>query len=221
MRLNSPERKLTVDIDEDNIISFEEYRKRYENQQASNALSDVLTTDFREQNDLLSWLSFHRSFNKYKLFVHLLFRHNHYLNYPNPQIGYLIGYTPEHIKGNIDFLLDALRWESRQYILIKAAGCTFAELAEQLCDYQIHSQEKAYAEFKQTILTKNKVIVIQEISKCKIRSNKSHLARTIIKLLDDAHFDGISPQSDIIFVDYADFLQKSWQDIGIYLDILP
>lgn len=35
-----------------------------------------------------------------------------------------------------------------------------------------------------------------------------------------AHFDGIIPRANLIFVDYAAFLQKAWSTIGIYLNVV-
>lgn len=208
-------------MDEGDIISFEQYRKKkYGNQYEKNTLSEILNRDLREQTDLLDWLSFHSSLNKYKLFVHMLFRQNHNPNNRNPNAGYLIAYSPEHIERHVGSLLEALDWESRQYILVKAAGRTFREMGEDLYGYKPKTQVEVFDLFKQTLLTTNKVIVIQEVSESRIGRSKSAYARSLIKMSDDAHFDGIHPQSDLIFVDYADFLQKSWQHIGSYLEIL-
>ena len=63
-------------------------------------------------------------------------------------------------------------------------------------------------------------MVVQELSRSSIRARKADYARSLIKILDDAHFDGIQPSSDLIFIDYGDFLHRSWSSIGTYLDIL-
>ncbi len=57
------------------------------------------------------------------------------------------------------------------------------------------------------------------MSQSKIPTRKSWYARSLIKTNDDAHFRGIKPQSDILFVDYACFLQRSWSELGSYIDI--
>lgn len=62
--------------------------------------------------------------------------------------------------------------------------------------------------------------MISGISKSKIPSGKADYARSIIKINDDAHFKNIFPKSDIIFVDSAAFLERSWEQLGTYINIL-
>lgn len=71
--------------------------------------------------------------------------------------------------------------------------------------------------FKEALYYDDKVFVFVELSKSKIK-NVEGLYRSIIKIIDDAHFKDISPQSNIIFIDYASFLEKHYDYIGTYLD---
>ena len=74
--------------------------------------------------------------------------------------------------------------------------------------------------FYEILLKSNKVVVISGISKSKIASRKSDYARSIIKINDDAQLSNISPASDIVFVDSAAFLEKSWRQLNVYIKIL-
>ena len=76
---------------EDKIISFEEFRlKKQKSDMEDNPISKVLNQDLRDQKDLLDWYLFHRSFNKYKLFLHALFYNNHErLKGVNPNAGFI------------------------------------------------------------------------------------------------------------------------------------
>ncbi|MCL6592223.1 MAG: hypothetical protein K6U80_20040 [Firmicutes bacterium] len=70
------------------------------------------------------------------------------------------------------------------------------------------------------LLYSDKVLVIKEISKLKGNDRKDMIARGLIKICDDAHYKGITVNSSLIFIDYASFLQKAWDNIGGYLNIM-
>lgn len=65
------------------------------------------------------------------------------------------------------------------------------------------------------------ILIIIDFSKMKgTTPDRIGHVRSFIKTLDDAHFKDIQPKADLIFVDYASFLQEAWESIGIYLNIL-
>jgi hypothetical protein len=203
------------------IISFEDYRKQNAGSSyREDALSAIFKKDLREQTDLLSWYLFHRNFNKFKLFVHCLFSENHQKQNPNPNSGYVIAFREDQIEERVTALIEAIKWEKRDYVLIQAAGRTYRQFGEFLRGYLPNTNQEAHEFFKDDLLRSDKVIIIQELSRSRISGRKADYARSLIKILDDAHFDGIHPTSDLIFVDYGDFLHKSWSSIGTYLDVL-
>ena len=51
--------------------------------------------------------------------------------------------------------------------------------------------------FQQTLLTDNITFVLEDISRSKV-SNRAVFVREILKMLDDAHFSGHRPTSDVI-----------------------
>jgi hypothetical protein len=209
-------------MNNDNIISFEEYRqKKAGKNYREDAFTAIFRKDLREQEDLINWYLFHKDFNKHKLFVHSLFYENHIQKIPNPNSGYVIGFNKKAIENHSKAMIDAVTWEGRDYILLQAAGCTYRQLGEMVNGYKSRSSEETSQAFRDVLLKTNKVIIIQELSKMKMSAvEKTDIARFLIKILDDAHFDGIFPSSDLIFIDYADFLQKSWESIGTYLTVL-
>ena len=97
-------------MDEDKIISFEEYRNKKSDtlSEEDNLLSTILNKDLREQNDLLDWYSFHHLFNGYKLFLHSLFQRNHSNKGINPRCGFIMAFTQKQIQMNIKYLVEAL-----------------------------------------------------------------------------------------------------------------
>lgn len=208
-------------MDKGNIVSFEEYRKqkagiRYQ----EDALSAVFKKDLREQTDLLDWYLFHRIINKFKLFVHCLFYENHIPKRANPNSGFVVVFKEDQIEKHKAFLIEAIEWAGRDYVLIEAAGRTYKQLGEILCGYALRTSLDAHEVLREFLIDSGKVLIIKELSKAKISGRKADYARDLIKILDDAHFKDIYPKSDLIFIDYAEFLQKGWSSIGLYLDIL-
>ena len=92
-------------------------------------------------------------------------------------------------------------------------------MAKHLFGTEPNSRSDAWKMFEEVLLGSNKVIVISNISKSKIASRKSGFARMIIKINDDAHLKKIKPESDILFVDSAGFLERSWDELGDYINI--
>ena len=208
-------------MSDDKVISFEDYRKQKAGSiYQEDALTVIFKKDLKEQTDLLNWYLFHRNINKYKLFVHCLFYQNHSSKNPDPNSGYVIAFREDQIEERTSSLIEAIEWQNRDYILIPAAGRTYRQLGEILRGYPTQTTQQAHDSFKDVLLRSSNVLIIQEFSRSRISGRKADYARSLIKILDDAHFDGIFPSSDLIFVDYGDFLHKSWSSIGTYLDVL-
>jgi hypothetical protein len=128
-------------------------------------------------------------------------------------------FDEEQVANNTAKVLEALQWLDRSSIHIDAKDCTFGDMAATLSGVKPNSKRDAWNMFKETLLTTDKAIVLSNLSRSKIPSRKSAKARSLIKINDDAHFDGIKPRSDLVFVDYAAFLQRSWPELGPYLDV--
>nr|VFK66640.1 MAG: hypothetical protein BECKUNK1418G_GA0071005_110113 [Candidatus Kentron sp. UNK]VFK72131.1 MAG: hypothetical protein BECKUNK1418H_GA0071006_109714 [Candidatus Kentron sp. UNK] len=208
-------------MDNKNIISFEEYRKRkLGSSYKEDTLSDLFKKDLREQDDLIEWYQFHKRLNKHKLFAHCLFSSNHQEGNRNPNSGFLVANNKEQLEEHTSLIVEAVKWENRQLVLIEAENKTYRQMGQELCGLPLKANYDAHKEFEALLLTTDKVLIIQELSKSKIKSSKDSYARSLIKTLDDAHFKDVYPKSDLIFIDYGDFLFKSWQSIGPYLEIL-
>lgn len=206
----------------DNIISFEEYReKKLGRMQEESPLNELFKKDLREQRDLLDWYSFHNIFNKHKLFVHTLFTENHVNGLKNPNSGFVVCYSKEQLDSNTKRIMEAVEWEGRKPKLINAADKTYRQIGEMVTGFLQRDNYESSKEIKFTLLHSNDVFIFQGISEMKgTTQDKINRVRSFIKILDDAHFDNVHPKSDLIFVDYAKFLQEAWEYIGVYLNIL-
>lgn len=203
-----------------NIISFSEYLKKKKKEilldkQHFEALGD----DIKTRPELILWYNFQNQFNKHKLFLHSLYTSNHQDGNPNPNAGYFICFSEEELQDCINKIIEANEWLERTAVLIDAKNCTFITMAKQLFGTEPNSTLEAWDMFREVLLGSSNVIVISNISKSKISSRKSSFARSIIKINDDAHFKNIKPKSDMLFVDSACFLKRSWGEIGSYLNI--
>jgi hypothetical protein len=203
----------------DNIISFTDYlKKRNKPLQIDPGFIEALGDDIKNRPELLEWFRFQTTFHHHKLFLHSLFTANR--GEPrNPNAAYFMCFDEKQVAQNTAKVLEALQWLGRSFIHIEAKDCTFGDMAAKLSGIKPGSKRDAWDMFKEVLLGSDKVIIVSNLSQSKIPSRKSSQARSLIKINDDAHFDGIKPRSDLVFVDYAAFLQRSWSELGPYLEV--
>ena len=203
-----------------NIISFEEYlKKKNKHTTIDKSLLEKLSQEIKDNPDLLEWLNCQNLFNKHKLFLSALYTVNHISGDKNPNSGYFIAFEPKAVEHHAEKIREANDWLERNTIFVDANNCTFRQIASQVSGDQPKSNSEAHYIIKSTLHDTDNVLVIANISRSKISSNKSGWARSIIKINDDAHFNNINPNSDILFIDNAVFLERSWEQVGIYLEI--
>jgi hypothetical protein len=162
-----------------------------------------------------------KSINSYKLFLASLFYQNHeIMKGRNLTTGFLVGFDSDHIAGISKEVQSALDGIGREYIIVEANGKSFADCVKSFTRRDCHTN--AFVDLKEILLNSSKVVVFKEFSKSKIRTTgeKCSTVRRIIKILDDAHLSNIIPLSDLIFIDYADFLQHCWPNICTYIKIM-
>ncbi len=207
---------------EDKIISFEEFRlKKQQSDMEDNPISKVLNQDLREQKDLLDWYLFHRSFNKYKLFLHALFYNNHErLKGVNPNAGFIQVFDEADINSIVKVTEEALVWLQRKYLIIDCKDKGIRDIGNSL-PVNCNTLSDFMRSLQHYLLDTDHVLVFNGLSRSRINRNKADLTRSIIKINDDAHFKNISPRSDLVFIDQASFLEKNFKQLKIYIDILP
>lgn len=55
--------------------------------------------------------------------------------------------------------------------------------------YALRTAEDAHEAFRDVLLNSDKVLIIQELSRSRVRGRKADYAESLIKISDDAHFD--------------------------------
>ena len=204
-----------------NIVSFSDFVKKKRGEFSIDLqFLNALSADIKTKPELIEWYNFQNLFNKHKLFLHALYTSNHSHKNANPNAGYCVSFTEEHFTDHLDKILEANEWLERQTLLVDAENCTFKKIASQLYGISPKSETEAWKMFYEILLKSHKVVVISGISKSKIPSKKADRARSIIKINDDAHLQNIYPASDIVFVDSAAFLERSWRQLGTYINVL-
>ena len=196
-------------------ISFENCRRKL----LAGQFTDKIMQDARIQKELHNIYNFN-SINQYKLFLSALFYKNHKIKEGhNPNAGFLVGFNPDIVEYIVHQIESALKSIGRKYIVIEANEKTFIECINPLVNKNHNTSHDAFLSLKEILLNSDKVVVFKEFSKCKWKTNKGSMVRGIIKILDDAHIKGIRPISDLLFVDYASFLEKNWDYVSTYIKI--
>jgi len=130
-------------------------------------------------------------------------------------------FNEEQLKRNTESIVKAVKVEKRPLLLIDAQNQTLVQLGKKLPGYSCRYSFEADEAFKEILLCSDKVMVVTGLSTMNTsKDQRISYARWLIKILDDAHFDNIKPRSNLIFVDYASFLQDAWEQIGLYLETL-
>lgn len=163
---------------------------------------------------------FHQTFNKHKLFVQTLLHQNHQLD-KNPNAGFVMCFQKAQLTRHTEAIAATVEWERRDPHVIQAAGKTYREIGEMMTGSPCRDNFETQKLIKAFLLQTRKIIIVEGLSQLKTtRRQQTSYARAMIKTLDDAHFDGIVPQSELIFIDTAKFLQASWEQNGPYLHVM-
>jgi hypothetical protein len=201
-----------------NTISFEFFKR----QLIADKLTNRMMRDARIQKELHDIYNF-KSTNRYKLFLAALFYENHKIMRGHSlRTGFLVGFDSDHITEIYRQVQSSLDSIGREYIIVEANGKSFVDCVKSFTRRDYHIIHDAFVDLKEILLDSNKVVVFKEFSKSKIRTRgkKCSTTRSIIKILHDAHLSDTMPLSDLIFIDYADFLQHCWHSISPYLKIM-
>jgi len=203
------------------VVKFSDFmKKRFKGEgNLDNPISKVLHQDLREQKELLAWYSYHSSFNKHKLFLHSLSRENHQEGQINPNAGFVVAYTEEQASLHAKRIQEAATWDNRKHFFLDARGGSLRTMAETISGEVPSGQREAFKVIEKTLLETPSVVIICEISKSKIQ-RQAVWARAFMKVLDDAHLQGIQPEADLVFIDHAAFLQRHWKTLGSYITIM-
>jgi hypothetical protein len=204
----------------ENIINFTDFiKKRSADQNGKISIDDIKELVKLENKDI-AWLSSIFLFARYTLFLKNLFYRNHDKKRGiNPNTGFMVGFHEDHLQEMKENCCNSLVRMKRPYYEVDAKNKTYIEIVNELTNEHITSNGKALESMKTLLYESDSAIIISNFSSSKVKTKERYL-RHCIKILDDAHTHNMFPKSDLIIIDYANFLQRVWQHIGYYLSIL-
>ncbi len=204
----------------DNVISFEEFmRKRgrpLPPAEKDNSLTAALRQELGERKELLDWLAFQTSHNRYRIFLLRLFEVNTGVHRNS---GFLVGFTKDGLDNAERGLRGELKKLSRSHVVVNAANKTIRQIGEEVSGFPLRSYSAVFKQLENLLSGSDTVLILKELSRARLRTSKARIVWSLIKVLDDAHYDGNLPKATLILLDFADFLQGAWEQIRPYLTI--
>ncbi len=201
------------------IINFADFIKKRSADQGKISIDDIKEIVKLENKDI-AWISSIFLIARYTLFLKNLFYRNHDKKRGiNPNTGFMVGFHEDHLLKMRETCCNSLLRMKRPFYEVDAKNKTYIEIVRELTNEHITCTGKALESMKAFLYESDSVIIISNFSSSKVKSKGRYLRR-FIKILDDAHIHDMFPKSDLIIIDYANFLQRVWQDIGYYLSIL-
>lgn len=162
-------------------------------------------------------------FYRSQLLMH--FRHNQ-SNQHNRDAIFFYSFSDDDVFRHKSNIHDALKQLGRPFCEISCEGKTYRQVIRDIAlalgrDVPEAADRRACWEaMEEAALGGSKTIVIDMLSRGR-GTWRPGMARSLIKMLDDARLRGYYPTSDILFIDRASFLEASWPEIGIYLRLVP
>lgn len=206
-------------MSETNTVDFERYKQKLRSKgQPGISLQDFETATEISQ-DRLGWFSLCSNFRGIELFLTELFYDNHKVRRGrNMDSAFIMGFTDQHLHEIEESTVAALKKLGRDCLWLDARGKSFIQIAQEAFSTPFKTNYDAYLAFKDLLTTTDKVVIMTGPSMSK-KSVFPGVIRDLVKTLDDAHLQGVHPSSDLIFIDYAAYLQEVWPLVGEYLKI--
>ncbi len=153
-------------------------------------------------------------------FLREVFAENHVArNGQNPQAAFLAAWADHQIDRLAERAQKASQQLGRKPVVVDAAHKTPLSLYSDIAGGEFRSINDAAEIVADMLYNDDVVLIIKAISRLKDNGKGRH-ARWIAKVIDDAHFDRVHPKGDIVFVDCASFLEKSYRVLGPYVRVL-
>lgn len=128
---------------------------------------------------------------------------------------FLAGVSDDHCDKLEEIAVNAFKKDNRLHVIIDATSKNIMQIAEELTGMRERTNYAAFTRIEEFIIKNDKAVIFRYISRCKY-SSKPGLTRSLIKILDRS-VRNPAPESDLVFIDHASFLEKAWKDIGYYV----
>lgn len=150
-------------------------------------------------------------------FLRQVFQENHEIRAgKNPRAVYLATVSESEVDRLSDRVVGAVHALGRRAGVIDAAGRTSASFYAAFFTPRSRSAHALTKALIASLYEDETVWVIKNFSKLKDQRKGWHM-RGLIKIIDDAHFEGIHPKGDLVFIDSASFLERHERILGPYV----
>jgi len=147
--------------------------------------------------------------------IEILIKHNAIEGMPKNS-GYLGAVGLESIKKLEELSIYKLEEMKKRFKIVDAKNLTLSKFINVF--EGIGTLQEQIKEIENKLYNDDTVLIIKNLSKLKeTEEKKASVAKMFIKMLDDAHFKGIEPLGNLIFLDTASFLDTNYHIIGSYL----
>ena len=137
------------------------------------------------------------------------------LRLSNRTVLVISAYSKRGIEIRSDFLEHLFNTTVTRYQIIDATDKTKPQILKEI------KQNSPYSDLKEAFYNTEIVFIIKNISQSKIaKKEQGFFMRSLLKVNDDAHYNGVIPNSELIFIDYACFIQENIEIISTYSDIV-
>jgi hypothetical protein len=146
-----------------------------------------------------------------------LFHENHVIKKGvNPNSAFFVGCSTHQINLLKTSVCEVLHSLGRKFIIINATYKTNLQFYNEFTNGHFTTINEAWLAAKDKMYQEDVAFIIISFSQSKI-TNKSLRIRSLIKALDDAHYKGVHPKSDLVFIDSLSMLSTAYKDIGSYV----
>lgn len=199
------------------VLDLELYKQKLLSKDKKSFSSQEFEAATKITPEQLQWFSFCSTFCGIELFLTELFFHNHEVRSGrNMDSAFIMAFTEQHLYDIEESVIETLKKCDRGFILIDARDKSFIQIAEEALNVSFKTNYDAFIEFEKLLTSTDKVIIITAPSLSK-KSFSSGFLRDLVKCREDTRIPEPYPSSDLIFIDYATFLQKTWPLIGEYI----
>lgn len=138
-------------------------------------------------------------------------------NTNNLDTCFVVCFNQNEVATKAEDILRILEKNNCKSLLIDVNDMSIKDLNSSVENYGLHlSKNDFYSKIKYILLETDMAVVIKNWSLSKSKAIDDQYARGLMKILDDAHFKDIYPKSNLIFVDYASYLEKYYDTFYTY-----
>lgn len=153
-----------------------------------------------------------------KSLLTIVFMETYYISdNKNPTSIFLIGFTQSQLNSIERETTDSLSEINRVYRVIDCENLAEKEIVDVINKKYSYSMEEALENLQSTFKNDQIVYIIKNLSKSRIVEDKGLFARNMMDTLQKCTKNSLSSRTDMIYIDYASFLEKNWDILGNHI----